>query len=294
MKTLFLILFGVSAFSCTKKESVEQPASEFEQGLKLAEIKSDKLEEISGLASSINNTPLLWGHNDSGNKAEIYLLDKNLNIRLTCELKGIENRDWEDIAVGPGPDSSKNYIYVGEIGDNDAQYQYKYIYRFEEPTWQEQQREKIVITDFDRITFQLSDDRKDTEALILDPKTKNLYIISKREDPVYLYELKYPYATDDTLTATKLISLPFTKIVGGDLSADGRELLIKNYSHVFYWNSSTAKPLNELLKEVPKSIPYEIEPQGESITWAIDGSGFYTLSEVNKNKKSYLYFYKRR
>ncbi|WP_276368524.1 hypothetical protein [Chryseolinea sp. H1M3-3] len=294
MKTLFFILLGISAFSCAKKDSIEQPASEFEPGVKLAEIKDDKLEEISGLAASINNAPLLWGHNDSGNKAEIYLLDKNLDIRLTCELKGVENRDWEDITVGPGPDSSKNYVYIGEIGDNDAQYKYKYVYRFEEPTWKEHQQKKIVITEFDKITFQLSDEQKDTEALILDPKTKNLYIISKREEPVYLYELKYPYSSNDTVTALKLISLPFTKIVGADLSADGRELLMKNYSHVFYWNSSIAKPLNDLLKDPPKSVPYEIEPQGESITWATDGSGFYTLSEVNKNKKSYLYFYKRR
>ena len=54
-------------------------------------------------------------------------------IKLTCTLAGVENRDWEDIAVGPGPDASKSYVYVADIGDNEGQYQYKYIYRFEEP-----------------------------------------------------------------------------------------------------------------------------------------------------------------
>ena len=262
-------------------------------GEKLAQLKNKKLREISGMVSSINNPKLLWGHNDSGNKAEIFLMDEGLSVKLTCELAGIDNRDWEDIAIGPGPDSSKNYLYVADIGDNDAQYQYKYIYRFEEPKWNQNQ-EKIIISEFDRITFQLPDERKDTETLLLDPTTKDLYVISKREEPVHLYELKYPHTTEETITAKKVMSLPLTKIVGGDFSADGKEILLKNYHQVFYWSSMVSKPIAELLQESPKEIPYVREPQGEAITWARDGSGFYTLSEQDGKKRAYLYFYKRK
>ena len=236
---------------------------------------------------------MLWAHNDSGNGANIFLLDENLDVKLTCTLAGIENRDWEDIAVGPGPDDSKSYVYVADIGDNESKYQYKYIYRFEEPVWNKTQSENIAITSFDRITFQLSDSRKDTETLLLDPKTKNLYVVSKREEPVCLYELKYPYHKEDTLVADKLMSLPFTQIVGGDFAANGQEILMKNYNQIYYWNSS-AKSMTDALKEIPLEIPYEVEPQGESIAWATDGSGFYTLSEAKKKEKSYLYFYKRK
>ena len=89
------------------------------------------------------------------------------------------------------------------------------------------------------------------------------------------------------------MSLPLTKIVAGDFSADGNEILMKNYDHVYYWNS-TAKSFTAALKEQPLEIPYEVEPQGEAIAWAKDGSGFYTVSEENKKAKVYLYFYKRR
>ena len=68
---------------------------------------------------------------------------------------------------------------------------------------------------------------------------------------------------------------------------------MKNYNKVYYWNSA-AKSITDVLKESPLEIPYETEPQGESIAWATDGSGFYTLSEENKKEKSYLYFYKRK
>jgi hypothetical protein len=128
---------------------------------------------------------------------------------------------------------------------------------------------------------------------MINPLTKNLYVISKREEPVYLYELKYPYSTSDTLTATRLGALPFTQIVAADFSVDGKELLIKNYRNVFYWNIGS-RDLMEALKEPPFIVQYREEPQGESITFSRDGSGFYTISERVKGEKSYLYFYPRK
>src|SRR3989337_543230 len=216
----FILLTG-----CSARDSGENNTTGFLPGRKLAELKNKNLNEISGIAASINNPTLLWSHNDKGNDAEIFLLDENLNVKLTCKIKDVDNRDWEDIATGPGPDPDKNYLYIGDIGDNDAQYQFKYIYRIEEPTWKEGQEATITIASFDTITFQLPDKRKDTEALLINPTTKDLYVISKREKPVYLYELKYPYSKMDTLTASKISALPFSLIVAGDFSADGSEIL---------------------------------------------------------------------
>jgi len=233
MREIFVVVISILMVACsTKEQSNNQSANNqsdgFLPGVKLAELNNKELKEISGIAASVNNPKLLWAHNDSGNGADIFLLDDHLEIKLTCTLAGVDNRDWEDIAVGPGPDASKSYVYVADIGDNESQYQYKYIYRFEEPVLNKTQGEKITITSFDRITFQLSDAKKDTETLLLDPKTRNLYVVSKREEPVCLYELKYPYHKDDTLVADKLMSLPFTQIVGGDFSANGKEILMKN------------------------------------------------------------------
>lgn len=277
--------------SCSDRKPSKNFSAEFLPRVQLAELKNKKLNEVSGLESSINNPKMLWTHNDSGNDAELFLLDLNLDIKLTCKLAGVENRDWEDIAIGPGPDPAKNYVYIADIGDNDAQYQFKYIYRFEEPKWDETQPNKITISKFDRITFQLPDKRKDTETLLIDSHTKDLYVVSKREEPVYLYELKFPYPIEDTLTANKLISLPLTQMVGGDFSSDGTKILMKNYKHIFYWEASSQKTIREILMSPIQEIAYEEEPQGEAIAWAQDGTGFYTLSEKNKGKKTYLYFY---
>lgn len=241
---------------------------------------------------SVANPGHFWVHNDSGNPAVVYLIDENLKIRLTCRLEGVKNRDWEDIAIGPGPDPDKRYVYVGDIGDNNAKHREKMIYRFAEPALAGSNVSEIVISSFDTIVFRLEDGSKDTETLMIHPQTQNIYVVSKREEPVHVYELKYPFA-DDTLTALKVATLPLTQIVGGDISHDGQEVLMKNYNDIYYWNLK-GKSFSEGLTMDPGILEYTEEPQGEAIAFNLDSSGFYTLSEKIKGEKTYLYFYKRR
>ena len=294
MRTSLLSILSLAAVLLASCITKENPTSDFLGGKKLSELKEKKLREVSGLASSARNPGLLWAHNDSGHTAEVFLIDEKCEIKQSFILEGIKNRDWEDIAVGPGPDSAKSYVYIGEIGDNDGAYPLKYIYRFEEPLM-DAPGETRTITTFDTITFRFPNDRRiDTEALFVDNQTKDLYIVTKREQPVHVYEIKYPYSTKDTIEAEQTAALPLTQIVAADLSPDGHGLIIKNYSHIYYWRNSTGKSIRELLKEKPEQIHYEPEPQGESLAWARDQSGFYTLSEASKGQKSYLYFYERK
>lgn len=292
MRCIFLMLMLGATLACSQKKAEKADSDIFLNGQSLAEVTSKKLHEASGLAASVNNPGMLWTHNDSGNGADVFLIDQKMNIKLTCTLAKVKNRDWEDIAVGPGPEPGKNYVYVADIGDNMARHQYKMVYRFEEPVLDPAQQ-KVTITQFDTITFQLEGEVKDTEALMVNPRNKNIYIISKREKPVYLYELKYPYSTKDTLTATQITALPYSYIVAADFSADGKEVIMKNYKNVYYWKVDD-RPIADVLKGKPYILIYKEEPQGEAVTFAHDGSGYYTLSEKVTGEKSYLYFYPRK
>jgi hypothetical protein len=291
MRIMLFLCLAVFFGSCFEKKSLPATSEVFLPPHRMAELTNKKLKEASGLAASTANPGLLWTHNDSGNPAIVYLIDENLEIRLECKLAGIKNRDWEDIAVGPGPDPEKRYVYVADIGDNDAKHAVKFIYRFEEPV--ESDLSEITISSFDTISFKLPDGSKDTETILIHPTTGNIYIVSKREMPVHVYELTYPFNTRDTLTADAIISLPLTQIVAGEFSPDGTEVVMKNYDNIYYWNTG-GKPLTAALKTKPEILHYTKEPQGESLTFNPNGSGFYTLSEKIKGEKSYLYYYARK
>lgn len=275
---VFIVLVG-----CTKPK-----ATLFKNGEPLGKV-SKRLEEASGLAASINNPGYFWTINDSGNPAEVFLLDDHANIKLVCQLTRATNRDWEEIRIAS--DSDKNYLYVADIGDNRAEHDLKFIYRFEEPVLTK--AKKLIIENIDTLIIKMPDGKRDTESLMIDPLTHDLYVLSKREDSIGLYLSRYPFSKD-TLVLDKILTMPFHNIVSGDISADGQEILLKTYDEIYYWKRSVNDNISELLIKEPIELPYRREKQGEAITWALDGSGFYTLSESPEGHWAQLMFYKRK
>jgi hypothetical protein len=215
-------------------------------------------------------------------------MDERGEIKCTVHLAGIKNRDWEDIAVDSG------YIYIAEIGDNDAVYEEKILYRVKEPRIAEAVID-TTLTEVDKIKFKLSDGARDSEALLIDPFSKDFYIFSKRESQVNLYKLSGAVSTSETMTAERVAEgLPFTLIVAADISKDGSEILVKNYDNVFYWKRSPGESVEEAITRAPETLLYSPEPQGESIAFSRTGDGYYTISERKKKKSQHLYFYKRK
>ena len=264
-------------------------------------IQTTLIPEASGLVTSGVHTDALWTHNDSGGEPKIYLISTSGESKGSYLLAGAENRDWEDIAMGPGPDPDVNYIYVGEIGDNNARYETKKIFRFPEPTSLPGQNNVDTIQNVEVIQFTYPDGKRDAETLLVDPVTNDIYVISKREASVHIYRAAYPQSTEKTLVLEMMGKLPLVasdigdRIVGGDISEDGKEILLKSYSKVYYWQrDDDSLSIFELLKSSPVELPYVAEPQGESITFAMDGSGYYTLSEKSFATQQQLFFYKRK
>lgn len=293
MKSRIILLF-LTIMVCLgcKTGSQNQFSTDFTEGKPLSEVTDRRLKEVSGLIASVANPGFLWAVTDSGNDAEIFLVDKNLDIKMTVKLTGARNRDWEDIAIGAGPDSSRMYIYVADIGDNEAAYPYKHLYRLVEPSVSE--GTNLFLSEFDKIDFKLEDEVKDTESIFIDADSRDIYVISKREQPVSVYLLKYPQPVGDTITAAKVLSLPFKEIVAADCFSKSGDILMKNYSSIYYWKNEDGTDPLTLMKRKPVEVPYKVEPQGESIAWAADGSGFFTLSERKKKQPSYLYFYSKK
>jgi len=258
---------------------------------RLGKLKHEQLKEISGIAASRYNSGFLWAHNDSGGKPEVYLLNEALELKMVCRLKNAICYDWEDMAIGSGPEPGKSYIYIGDIGDNSRKRLYKTIYRFEEPVFKQTVKtDTVVISQFDKIVFRLEDGCKDMEALMVDNEASNIFLFSKRERVTSLYQLDIRIA-NDTLIAKRIGSLSIKRIVGADLAGNGKEMVVKNYGHIYYWNNIEQLPLDKLVLEKPVRIRYRHEPQGEAIAWAFNQRGFYTLSERPLGLPSFLYYY---
>jgi hypothetical protein len=256
-------------------------------------VKDKQLDEISGIAASRVNTGLYYVHNDSGGKSEVYVLDGKGKTRHTLILPYFVNRDWEDIAVGPGPEPEVSYVYVGEIGDNKAQYSNIVLYRFREPDLSKVIKKKPTsseIADISAVSIMFEDGARDCETLMLDPMNGDVYLVSKREQKVGLYQIKAPLADAGINVARRILDLDFALAVGGDISPQRDKVIIKTYEKVYCWSLEPGQEIKDALSQPPTELPYVIEPQGEAICWSADGKKYFTLSE--KAKKTPLYFYR--
>jgi hypothetical protein len=267
--------------------------NEFQQNPILYPIKPGIIDEASGMVASTTMPGSLWVHEDSGNPAAIHLISGTGEHLGKIDLWA-HNRDWEDIADGPGPEEGVNYLYIGDIGDNTEVYKEYKIYRLKEPLSLEQN-----YPSFDEIRFRYSDrpNGLDSEAMIVDPDTKDIYIITKRQFfAVRVYRLRYPYSITEENTAEFVGTIPFTGITAADISSDGRQLMIKNYDAAFYWQRRKNETIYQALSR-PRDIglPYYVEAQGEAICFDYDEKGYYTISErPNTTESVNLQYYQRK
>lgn len=304
--TLFFLLLFIPLLSCSKEAQVSPPTQEnpkvkFSPPIDMGKLQNKSIDEASGIAASQKNSSALWVHNDSGGEPILYLIDTTGISLASFYISGVGNRDWEDIAVGPGPQEGESYIYIGEIGDNQAVHDSYKVYRIPEPHIEKTHTSTAdTIQQVDIIEFVYPDGPRDAETLMIDPLTKGIYVVSKRDEYEHIYRVPFPQSTSEVTTLEKTGNLPikiggiFDQIVGGDISADGNEVLLKSYVRVFYWKrEDQSTSITELLQEEPVVLPYTVEPQGEAIGFAADGSGYYTLSEKQSGAEPHLYFYKR-
>ena len=188
---LLLSIHGPNKTSANNSKPVDPFSHQFSYGRPIAEIQDLRLHEASGMVASRKNEGLLWVHNDSGNQPCIFLIDTLGAIKRIFYLKNALNIDWEDIAIGPGPGGEANYMYVSDIGDNAAVRPDIQIYRFPEPSIVQKDS---MINKYDQINLHYPDSARDAEAVMVDPITQDIYIISKREQHVGVYrpQIRFP------------------------------------------------------------------------------------------------------
>ena len=289
--TTFLLLFIFLSANTDDPDSNDLYSLRFKQSLKSGIIQNDKVAETSGIVSSRLNKGLIWAINDSGNEAKIYLLNAKGEIINSWLINGSQNTDWEDLTIKTDQQTGRSFLIIGDIGDNMAIRNHINILVIEEPEFTNTL--DTAINKFKKYKFKYEDGARDAETILFDPMTEELFVVSKREDNVRVYGTPKILNETDTMLLDYKCSLPFHNVTSGDISIDGKEILLKNYNAIFYWQRKTNETIIDAMLKDHELLNYTPEPQGESIAWSLDSKGFYTISEKSWAPEQVLYYFER-
>jgi hypothetical protein len=177
-------------------------------------------------------------------------------------------------------------LWVADIGDNEKK-------RTSVVVWQVNPATGASVRH--RLTY--PDGAHDAEAMVM-PANKTPIIVTKEPSGTSkVYVAKGPLEGDGTVipmrSAGKItITSSGTEggpastgpaaqllVTGGALSPDGTKVALRTYTDAYEWDVPNGDVLSAFSSGQPRRIPLPGEPQGESISYASDGTGFVTLSE---------------
>ncbi len=267
------------------------PCPQFSSARRIGRTESKALDEASGLAISRKNPGVLWSHNDAPGDERLFAFTVDGRDLGTYSLKGFEARDWEDLAIGPAPDSGGWHLYIGDIGSNTMKRKDVVVYQVPEPDVspdQKDKKRKLPSGRALRLSYPGQALAPDAETLMVDPLQSDLYLVTKVDTgkPV-VYRAKAPLDHDSTTALERIGALDLPggltgasgAITAGDISADGRWILLRSYDSAYLWPRRLDQSIAEALSQAPCPAPLHDERQGEAIAWSPSSMGYFTVSE---------------
>ena len=264
-------------------------------GTRTGRVHTESLTEISGIVLSRNHKDVIWAHNDSGDEARIFALGTDGKSLGVFRLEGTTAIDWEDIAIGPGPLAEQDYLYIADTGNNALSRQTVTIYRVPEPAVDTTITSRTqTLTGVEALSMRFPSEPRECETLLVDPLNGDIYLVTRdrserTKEVASVFHAPGPHRGGSPQTLKALTNfVPPASIRGGDISRDGRLVILRSHSlrpergALLWKRSDPSSPLHEIFSDEPTNLTVRAEPQGESIAFSPGGDFFFTVSEGSK------------
>jgi hypothetical protein len=243
----------------------------------LGSLRHPAIREASGLVASRRHPGVFWVHNDSGNPAVLYAVERDGSLVREYPVRA-PNLDWEDLAA-----DDSGHLYIGDIGNNNGRLPLRAIYRIDEPDPGKESPgdEPWPVTSTWYYRFPKGK-RFDAEGLFIDGQRAILVAktFDEREAELFAIRLDVPAPLARPVLPERLGTLPgfVEPATGASLAADGLHLAVCSYNVArVYRRDRSDTDRWKLLATV--SFEAEGKADGiEAITW--EGSDLILAAEA--------------
>jgi len=273
----------------------------YEPAVYVGELEYWRLDEVSGLARSMRGADVLWALNDSDNPPELYAIGFDAGHRGAVRISGGSNEDWEDLASFEH--DGVPYLLIGEIGDNLSWKKTRTLVAIEEPNLSEDFGEDVEVDVAASTEFRYEDGPRDVEGMAVDPVSRNVVFVSKRDVPARVYvlplhELLSPseegtpaiarfVAELDTIPQPDRRDLNADRRFGRwrsqptslDISHDGQALLVMTYRYGYLYRRQGDAPLSAAFARPPERVALPPMKGGEAIAFGAAPGPIWVSSE---------------
>lgn len=247
------------------------------------------IEESSGVATSSVSGDWFFTHEDSGAGPVLSAVGLDGRLLGTYDL-GVDARDWEDMARGPGG------LYVGDIGDNSAARDLGLlVHVVPEPDVDPAQAgvERSLTPTSYRLRY--DDGPRDAETLLVHPRTGQVWVVSKPlggRPGVYAAPPQLDPSGPNPLTRVGQVevggtgtpggpgigSIAQALVTGGDVAPDGSRVALRTYTDLYEWPLE-GDDVAAALQGEPAVTPLPPTFQGEAVAYTRDSAHLLVTTE---------------
>jgi hypothetical protein len=279
-RNTFHALFSTVLISCGFDFTLTHTAHA--KGTITGAVRSGELREVSGITTSRVNSDVVWLHND-GQTNRLFGVSTTGETVAVLEWPNAMV-DFEDVASGPGAKEGEAYLYIGDIGDNDARRPHVRVYRTVEPKLTLSGGPQYLSAQMEDFRFVYPDEPVDAEALLVDPLSGDIFIVSKEKKQARVfYAAANQLKTSQPIRLEEISTINIGKISAGDISPDGRHILLRTEKEGWLWQRDPTHSVGETLsRSGAVAVPVLHKKQaknGEAVSFDPLGRGYFTASE---------------
>ncbi|GAA0585698.1 hypothetical protein GCM10010172_83630 [Paractinoplanes ferrugineus] len=238
-------------------------------------VKDKRLTELSGLAATATGFVAVNDGADEASHRKIFYLDQKCRVVRAVSYPS-RPRDTEDLGL-----AADGTLWVADIGDNGSTRETVGLWRLTAGAKKPQ---------LFRLTY--PDGAHNAEALLV-TRAGTPIVVTKSigAASVYLPVGDLTAGGTTALRAAGSVTVPVTGtsnpfglpgrlvITGGAVSPDGQHVVLRTYADAFEYAVTGDDVVGALTKGTPTRIALPDEPQGESISYTVDGTALLTVSE---------------
>ena len=293
--TLFVILALAGAVSLGCDSLAQNGAAQsrenadFDAPVRVGTLRSPALKEASGIAASRCRPNVYWTHNDSGDEALLYAIDREGAQLGVWRVASSRNKDWEDIAAFKDSEG-KCYLLIGDIGNNELEKGELSIYLVAEPSIEDQSAASAKgspqeTAPAEVLNYEYPDARRNAETLLVHPSSGDIYVLTKsKKEPVSVYKLK-PDFSGAKQRALKIAeftvpAVPNGLLTGGDIAPDGKRVVLCDYVYGYELTlPALAASFDDIWKQ--QSLRFDLGDRkvGEAVAFTSNGNAVIAISE---------------